>query len=78
MYFCKSDSLLDNYIHKYEIHKYEIHKYEIHKYETYKFNYEKDKVKPKPKIILKYYNKNDILASRKWYGLNINNITIKN
>tara|TARA_Y200000002_G_C22506735_1_gene589553 strand:- start:500 stop:691 length:192 start_codon:yes stop_codon:yes gene_type:complete len=62
MYFCKSDTLLDNYIEKHEI---------------YVFNYQIDKVKPKPKIILKYYNKNDIIASRKWYGLNIDNIAIK-
>ena len=62
MYLCKNDALLDNYIHKYQGHI---------------FNYEKDKVKAKPKIILKYYNKNDITASRKWYGLNIDNIEIK-
>jgi len=62
MYFCRNDALLDNYIHKHKGHR---------------FNYEKDKVKPRPKIILKYYNKNDIIASRKWVGLNINNITVK-
>ena len=62
MYLCKNDALLDNYIHNYETHR---------------FNYEKDKVKARPKIILKYYDKNDIIASRKWYGLNINNITVK-
>tara|TARA_Y100000996_G_C22157646_1_gene493162 strand:- start:275 stop:484 length:210 start_codon:yes stop_codon:yes gene_type:complete len=62
MYFCRNDTVLD---------------IDVHKYEKHKFNYEKDKVKPRPKIILKYYNKTDIIASRKWYGLNINNITIK-
>jgi len=62
MYFCRNEALLDDYIHNYE---------------TSRFNYEKDKVKARPKIILKYYNKNDIIASRKWVGLNIHNITIK-
>lgn len=42
------------------------------------FNYNKDKVKPKPKIYVSKYNKYHIIASRQWYGLNTTNITIKN
>ena len=48
----------------------------LDKYTEHKFNYEKNKVTPRPKILLKHYNKNNIIASRYWYGLNIDKVVI--
>ncbi len=35
------------------------------------FNYQKDKVKARPRIYIKKYHKKSIKPSRYWYGLNI-------
>ena len=41
------------------------------KYKKHVFNYQKDKVKPRPRIYIKNYRKKSIKLSRYWYGLNI-------
>ncbi len=41
------------------------------KYIKRAFDYQKDKVKPRPRIYIKKYNKKSIKPSRYWFGLNI-------
>ena len=41
------------------------------KFQKHVFDYQKDKVKPRPRIYIKKYRKKSIKPSRYWFGLNI-------